>query len=72
LIYPLRGDQSLPSLAERIWKHKAVLESHATAIGEDPNELPDKDAEPVRDLMLQMIDRAVAKKRQQQRLEGDG
>lgn len=65
LLYPLRGDQALASPAKRIWEQRQILEDHVEAIGAAVSDIPAKDAEPIRDLMAQMIDRAVAEKRRQ-------
>ncbi len=65
LLYPLRGDQSLVYPAKRIWEQRAVLEDHAKAIGAGIMDIPKMGAEPIRDLMAQMIDRAGREKRRE-------
>jgi hypothetical protein len=67
LLYPLRGDQALASPAKRIWEQRAVIEGHVEAIGQGVSEIPAIDAEPVRDLMAQMIDRSIEVKRRERK-----
>jgi hypothetical protein len=63
LLYPLRGDQALPSPAKRIWEQRAVIKEHVDAIGREVSDIPAIDAEPLRDLMAQMIERSIETKR---------
>lgn len=58
LLHSQREDNPILFPANRIWEERSVLEDHVDVIGPLLLDIPSKDAEPIRDLMAQMHDRA--------------
>lgn len=56
-----RHDRPILFPANRIWEERDVLEHHVDVIGSGLLDIPPQDAEPIRDLMAQMHDRARQK-----------